>query len=207
MHIMCPFSLALSKGDFPSVERMLTSALSFTRVSIQRDWSFAAAYRTALQPSLKSNCCEVKMQGQKRLQSYKLKHKTAHNYYDLITNNPQKNSNFNPNEICDPNNSLVALQHVSICTDESLHARNVTSKRCHQYGRRAVPARARISAHPNTSLPCPCNRKHPPHDQIPHSTPQHKLPQPQPSILIQTTHSSHCSTSAFARMRASTHET
>ena len=62
MHIVCPFALALSKGDLPSVERMLTSALSFTRVSIQSEWPYAAAYRTALQPSLKSNCCEVKMQ-------------------------------------------------------------------------------------------------------------------------------------------------
>jgi hypothetical protein len=42
-------------------------------------------------------------------------------------------------------NSLGALQHVSLCTDESLHARNVTSVGCHKYERCAVPARARIS--------------------------------------------------------------
>ena len=68
---------------------------------------------------------------------------------------------------------------------------------------------ARISAHPNTALPCTCNRipASPTQDNTPHSTTQHKHPQPQPSILIQTTHFSHCSTSAFARMRASTHET
>jgi hypothetical protein len=60
-----------------------------------------------------------------------------------------------------PNNSLLALQHVSLRKNESLHARNMTCKRCSQYGRSAVPARARISAHPNTSLPCPCNHNPP----------------------------------------------
>ena len=66
-------------------------------------------------------------------------------------------------------NSLVALQHVSLCTDESLNARNVTSNRCNPYGRYAVPARARISAQPNTSLPCPCNHI-PPSPSKPHPT-------------------------------------
>ena len=67
---------------------------------------------------------------------------------------------------------------------------------------------ARASVHTQTqACPAPATATIPPQDHTPHSTPQHKLPQPQPSILIQTTHSSYCSTSAFARMRASTHET
>ena len=36
---------------------------------------------------------------------------------------------------------------------------------------------------------------------------QHKLPQPHPSINVQNTHLSHCSTSAFDPIKASTHET
>ena len=59
-----------------------------------------------------------------------------------------------------PNNSLLALQHVSLRSDESFHTRNMTCKRCNPYGRLALPARARISAHPNTTLPCTCNRIH-----------------------------------------------
>ncbi len=68
---------------------------------------------------------------------------------------------------------------------------------------------ARASVHTQTQpCPAPAITFHPPpKDHAPHSTTQHKHPQPQPSILIQTTHSSHCSTSAFARMRVSTHET
>ena len=68
-----------------------------------------------------------------------------------------------------PNNSLLALQHVSLCKDESLHARNVTSQRYRIYGRLAFPTRARISAHPNTTLPCPCNHI-PPSPSRPHPT-------------------------------------
>jgi hypothetical protein len=67
---------------------------------------------------------------------------------------------------------------------------------------------ARASVHTQTqACPAPATATIPPQDHTPQSTPQHELPQPQPSILIQTTHVSHCSTSAFARMRASTHET
>jgi hypothetical protein len=40
MHVVCPSSLTLSKKDLPSVERMLTSALSFTRVSIKKELHF-----------------------------------------------------------------------------------------------------------------------------------------------------------------------
>ena len=42
---------------------------------------------------------------------------------------------------------------------------------------------ARISAHPNTALPCTCNRipPSPTQDNTPHSTTQHKHPQPSSS--------------------------
>ena len=85
-----------------------------------------------------------------------------------------------------PNNSLVALQNVSLCKDESLYARNVTSTRCHPYGRLTIPARARISAHANTTLPFPCTLiPNLPQDHTSHSTPLHNHPHTQPSILIQ----------------------
>ncbi len=105
------------------------------------------------------------------------------------------------------NKSLVALQHVSLRKNESLHTRIMTSERCHIQGRLALPTRMRVSHTQTQPFPAPATASsYPPSRQHPALNNATQSPTTQPSILIETTHFSHCSTSAFARMRASTQE-
>ncbi len=116
----------------------------------------------------------------------------------------QRSHNRNPQSKWS-NNSLVALQHIRFRKNKSFHARQATTKRCNVQGRHAVPAGARMSAHPNTSLPSPLSCILSPQEHSQHSTPNHKAPTT--ATLNQTstlTNVLHCSTSAFARIRAST---
>jgi len=99
----------------------------------------------------------------------------SHKHSKQLDTTTQSPHNRNPQSSLNIN-SRVALQHVRFQPDKSFHASQVTSCRCSAQGRHAVPASARMSAHANTSLPCPYPCILPPQKHFPHSTPQHKAP-------------------------------